>query len=446
MSSHLPPDEEVSTDLDGRLREHHARLEQEGAPDPAFGDELFGSLTAPRRGDRNVILGALGLAAALAGVAVLGFTLAFLRPDPNPSIDPAASGTPLPTEVAVATSTPAPTPSPTETASPTATLTASPTATAEPSPTASAPPAATPPPTAPPTPTPTAEPTDVPTDAPLPIVEGTWEPIAAIPGLPPQESGGGLADVTLGGDGLLYAIAWGSDEYERFHVYDPGSDRWTELARPEAVGTGSFLLGGRDGLVYHVLGGADETWVWAFDPETAEWSERRTVAIDMVHDAVVGPDGRMLFVVDALVVNRTESRMSALDLTSGEIEELASTAGRFGRYIEMTPDGRVYAGGENGFASYEPETDTWRAESEDGSLESFTDIAAGSDGRLYAVVHNEPGVHPIAWEPWTGQWVLVESGPEEPATPDLVTGADGRLYAIETLGGGSGVGAALRFD
>ncbi len=437
MSNHLPPDE-VSTDLDAPLRDHHARLEREGVPDPAFGDELFGSLSAPRRGDRNVILGALGLAAALAGVAVLGFTLAFLRPDPDPSIDPAASGTPPPTEVAVATATP--TPSPTASTSPSPSV--SPSATAEPSPTDTAPPSPNATPTAAPTPTPTPEPTDVPTDVPLPVVEGTWDPIAAIPGLPPQQSGGGLSDVALAGDGLLYALTWGNDEYERFHAYDPEADRWTELARPDIVGTESFLLGGHDGLVYHVLGGANETWIWAFDPGTGQWSERRSVPIDMAHDGVVAPDGRMLFVVNS----PRQSGMSALDLATGEIEELASTPGRYGLYLEMTPDGRVYAGGEDGWASYDPETDTWRDEHEDGSLESFSDIAAGSDGRLYAVVHTEPGTHPLAYEPWTGQWVLVEPGPEEPASPDLVTGANGHLYAVETYGDSSGAGAVFRFD
>ena len=445
MSSPQPPDEvNTDRDLDGPLREHHARLEQEGLPDPAFGDELFAALSAPRRTNNNALLGALGLAAALAGVAVLGFTLAFLRPDPSPSIDPAASGTPPPTAVAVAT--------PTETVSPTATASPSPSAppaaTAEPSTTATAPPSPTAAPTVAPTAEPTAAPTPeptltmrpVPTRSPSPLPEstlaplaGTWEFVSPLPHVEyfadwsNSNHSASLADAQAGPDGLLYALLWNSGEDRFFFAYDPVTDAWTDrTGTGSPSGTEAFLVPGERYI--HRFESFDGTAFWVYDVEAGQWQPELGRWRAEFSDAVVGTDGRAYF------IERRSSRAAAVDLATGVVELVADPGGGY-RHVELARDGRIYAIGNSGLASYDQQSDTWRTESAIVPPRQLLrrQFAAGPDGRLYLDMSDplsESTEAPIlAWDPALRVWLTV---PDHglPEIPILVGGPDDRLYAI----------------
>jgi hypothetical protein len=250
-----------------------------------------------------------------------------------------------------------------------------------------------------------------------------------------------IADLERAADERLYVLLWsqtGAANAPLF-AYEPARDEWTDRTAPGPTSaSGSFLLAGRDGLLYHFLGRTDETWLWVFDPERGEWQgDQESVPVERMVDGVVARDGRVLFIVDGTDAARTSTRVAALDLATGQVDPLASTAGVFGPYVELGTDGRMYAIGRSGMASYDPVDDTWRREGgavpvSDPTLLTF---AAAVDGRLYVATEVTPGLENlVAWDPGVDRWVSVQPGPARPEEPALAAGPDGRLYAIETGG------------
>jgi N-acetylneuraminic acid mutarotase len=435
MADRFPP---RSTDsaADEALRSYHADLERSATPHPAFGDELFESLgDAGGHDARNAVLGALGLAAALAGIAIV-VTVAFLAG--NPSRDPAASGTPRATDP-VAAASPTTTPQGTPTLPPTASPSQSPSPSASPSvsPSPSAPASTPPATTAPATPAPPTQPPGT-GPAPTPIVvAGEWESVAPLPSLPAAS----IADVESAADERLYVLLWSQTDAANapLYAYDPARNEWSDVTSPgSASASGSFLLAGRDGLLYHFLGRTNETWMWVFDPQRGEWQgDRQSLPIDRMVDAVAARDGRVLFIVDGTDSARTTTQAAALDLATGEVEPLASVSGVFGPYVELGTDGRMYAIGRSGMASYDPVADRWRREGGAVPVSDPTGLtfAAVADDRLYVATEVRPGLENlVAWDPGLGRWVGVQRGPSQPEQPALGQGRDGRLYAIETGG------------
>jgi hypothetical protein len=363
----------------------------------------------------------IGAGAAALGIVVIVLALAFLRPSAPATADASATSRASATTAAFATSSidgrtsaPSHEPSPTQ----------APTPSPDPSPSPSAAPTDAPPPapTAVPTPTPTQRPTPTPVPQRTPGLPGEWQYLSVLP----DERATDVADAIAAPDGKVYVAFWRSDSL--FYGYDPELNEWTEYPAPSSVGTEGHLVAGPDGLIYLIGPGAEDTWIWTFDPQVGDWQDRqpRTLTGVVISDAVFGPDQRLWF------FEREAGRRvtMALDLVTGITQVGPPVPMADAYWLVLSNDERMYTLTDVEMAAFDFATETWSPESDPPAGQLYRPgLANGPDGRIYRIHDGAPFAW--AWDAYADEWRDTPVGePLFDPFPAMAPGPDGVLYVL----------------
>jgi len=211
----------------------------------------------------------------------------------------------------------------------------------------------------------------------------------------------GLPSATTGPDGRIYLVGGvaqsdlkptgGADML----VYDPGANTWGHAPPPPGVGTGTVLVTGRDGRIYAVGGGLNNSKVsplLAYDVHTLTWTALAPDRVGRFQPAVsVGPDGR-IYVIGG---DKTLAGVEAYDPRKNAWVSIPALPNPRTSLEAVTgPDGRIYAlGGEGNCAAapcheveaYDVRTDTWTAVAPMPHGRFTFSAVAGPDGRMYVL-------------------------------------------------------------
>jgi N-acetylneuraminic acid mutarotase len=155
---------------------------------------------------------------------------------------------------------------------------------------------------------------------PIPLPEGAWTSVAAMPTARER------AAAAQGHDGMLY-VAGGSDgpsldlsaPLKTFQGYNIAADNWTKLPAMHTARDGAAAVTGPDGRIY-VIGGfgtaGSLSSVEAYDPTTKSWKFMASLATPRDGlAAVLGPDGQ-IYAIGGENGPETLSRVEIYNFTS----------------------------------------------------------------------------------------------------------------------------------
>jgi N-acetylneuraminic acid mutarotase len=298
----------------------------------------------------------------------------------------------------------------------------------------------------------------------------TWATVASL-----TEAIGAVV-AAVGTDGRIFAIGETKTFGQSTQVYTPGTNTWAGFAKMPTVQRPPGAAAGLDGRVFAVGGNGpvgtvpgpvSVGTVDAYTPSTNSWATVKSL-----------PDGR----TDLAVVTATDGRIFAI---GGETNYLSSSmvytegpsladvtaytpgTDTWAKVADMPTardslaaargsDGRIYAiGGRAPSCStcqlsyvrtvevYTPSTDTWAAVAKMPTPRAYLAVAAGKDGRIYAMGGLGQSGNTVAtveaYTPSTDTWAKVADMPTARSSFAAVTGNDGRIYAIGGLQNGSEV-------
>ncbi|HLJ97132.1 MAG TPA: kelch repeat-containing protein [Gemmataceae bacterium] len=215
---------------------------------------------------------------------------------------------------------------------------------------------------------------------------------------------GGLA-AAAGLDGRIYAISGGDSTImpmNSVEVYKPSVNSWTTVA---PIPTGRVYLAaatGPGGIIY-AIGGANSagkavTTVEAYNPQTNTWVARASMNTARIGpSAAVGSDGR-IYVFGGVPAFKASAAIPTVEsynpLTNKwtfvanmltAVAYAGATQGPNGRlYVVGGDTADFFANNTNVVESYNPNTNTWRAEVSLPTARGDLAAVLGYDGRIYA--------------------------------------------------------------
>jgi N-acetylneuraminic acid mutarotase len=228
-----------------------------------------------------------------------------------------------------------------------------------------------------------------------------------------------------------------------------GSATWTDIGSLSMPHHFLGLAASADGRVF-ATGGVDEsgtamTLVEAYSPGSGTWSAVAPVPeARYAHASVRGSNG-LIYVIGGMVDNNPAASVRAYDPSSNAWSPAADmTTSRVGLAAAVV-GGKIYVtGGVTGtrfnrsyLASgevYDPATNTWSPLASMQEPRYFHAMAAGPDGRIYAI----GGTNAMGWmvstveayDPTTKTWTYVASLPTGRYAMGAATGGDGLIYVV----------------
>jgi hypothetical protein len=225
------------------------------------------------------------------------------------------------------------------------------------------------------------------------------------------------------GCGLQEAI----DGSERAEVYDPATDRWTEVGSLNKPRGMPELVPLPDGRAM-VLGGFNQTNEWfsstkVYSPVDRTWSEGPLMIRAGTRGAVALPDGTVI----AVGPGQTEI------LDPGATSWRRSTSPNIVvRRLMLLGGGVVFAigaskEGDAAFATFDPASRKWGYV--DAQYPSWSDFVALADGSILILGQDEGGSHVERYDPATQGWTPTARMGDGRVGAQVTLLADGRVLA-----------------